>query len=265
MTRYKKKENPTFILMIKIVLLGAGNVGINLYKALCNQQHIELIQWYNRSKTAFNGINSRVETTTQLDEIVEADLYLICVSDTALPSVSDVLLEKKGTIAHTAGSIPMATLNKHQHHGVFYPLQTFSKQKEVDFSKIPLCLEASSEQDLALLETVANALKGPIHFINSAQRKALHIAAVFVNNFTNHLYSIGEELCQEFNVPFEVLQPLIAETADKIKHLPPSQSQTGPAARGDQKILDEHLQHLTQQSHQKLYQIISAAIQKQHE
>ena len=249
--------------MIKIVLLGAGNVGTHLCRALQNKEGLEIIQWYNRS---FNSLVKELvpfAVTQNLNDIVEADLYIISVSDTAIPAISKALKGKNGLIAHTAGSIPMEVLGAHQNHGIFYPLQTFSKQKEVDFNQIPLCLEANQPENLNLLKKVAQSLGGPVHLIDSAQRKALHVAAVFVNNFTNHLYTIGEELCKAHKVPFSVLQPLIAETADKIKHLPPSAAQTGPAARGDQKILKDHLQYLTKESHQKLYQLISASIQQQ--
>ena len=250
--------------MIKIVLLGAGNVGTHLCKALQNKEGLQLIQWYNRSLNKFEKEYTSFPVTQNLNDIVEADLYILSVSDTAIPAMSKALEGKNGLIVHTAGSIEMEALRAHQNHGVFYPLQTFSKQKEVDFNQIPLCLEANQESNLNLLKRVAQAVGGPIHFIDSAQRKALHVAAVFVNNFTNHLYTIGEDLCKEHRVPFSVLQPLIAETADKIKHLSPSAAQTGPAARGDQKILEDHLQHLTKESHQKLYQLISASIQQQH-
>jgi predicted short-subunit dehydrogenase-like oxidoreductase (DUF2520 family) len=203
------------------------------------------------------------EVTYNLNDIIDADLYIISVSDSVIPVISKALEGKKGVIAHTAGSISMEVLEAHENHGIFYPLQTFSKQKEVDFNQIPLCLEANLPENLNLLKRVAQAVGGPVHLINSAQRKALHVAAVFVNNFTNHLYTIGEELCKAHKVPFSVLQPLIAETANKIKLLPPSLAQTGPAARGDQKILEDHLQYLTKESHQKLYQLISASIQQQ--
>ena len=249
--------------MIKVVLLGAGNVGTHLYKALKNKEGLQLIQWYNRSLNSLEKESTAIAVTQDLNDIVEADLYIISVSDSAIPAISKALEGKNGLIAHTAGSIPMEVLGAHKNHGVFYPLQTFSKQKEVDFSQIPLCLEANQSENLNLLKKVAQVIDGPVHLINSAQRKALHVAAVFVNNFTNHLYTIGEELCKAHKVPFSVLQPLIAETADKIKHLPPSLAQTGPAVRGDQKILEDHLQYLTQESHQKLYQLISASIQQQ--
>ena len=249
--------------MIKIVLLGAGNVGTHLCRALQNKEGLEIIQWYNRSLNSLEKELVPFAVTQNLNDIIEADLYIISVSDTAIPAISKALEGKNGLIAHTAGSIPMEVLGEHQNHGIFYPLQTFSKQKEVDFNQIPLCLEANQPENLNLLKKVAQSLGGPVHLIDSAQRKALHVAAVFVNNFTNHLYTIGEELCKAHKVPFSVLQPLIAETADKIKHLPPSAAQTGPAARGDQKILKDHLQYLTKESHQKLYQLISASIQQQ--
>ena len=249
--------------MIKIVLLGAGNVGTHLCRALQNKEGLEIIQWYNRSLNSLEKELVPFAVTQNLNDIIEADLYIISVSDTAIPAISKSLEGKNGLIAHTAGSIPMEVLGAHQNHGIFYPLQTFSKQKEVDFNQIPLCLEANQPENLNLLKKVAQSLGGPVHLIDSAQRKALHVAAVFVNNFTNHLYTIGEELCKAHKVPFSVLQPLIAETADKIKHLPPSAAQTGPAARGDQKILKDHLQYLTKESHQKLYQLISASIQQQ--
>ena len=249
--------------MIKIVLLGAGNVGVNLLKALLKKKGIEVVQWYNRSPIPYDQAYNKVPTTNELNEIVTADLYIISVSDSAISTTAKALENKKGLVVHTAGSVHLSILNQHQQQGVFYPLQTFSKQKEVDFNQIPLCLEANQQENLNLLKKVAQAIGGPVHLIDSAQRKALHVAAVFVNNFTNHLYTIGEELCKAHKVPFSVLQPLIAETADKMKHLPPSLAQTGPAARGDQKILEDHLQYLTKESHQKIYQLISASIQQE--
>ena len=248
--------------MINVVLLGAGNVGTHLFRALMAAENISLLQWYNRSDAALQEGKGKVETTTVIDELVEADLYLLSVSDVHLATLSEALGERHGIVAHTAGSIPMELLAQHKNHGVFYPLQTFSKQKAVDFQQIPLCLEANTKKNLMLLEQVASAFGGPIHFIDSSQRKALHIAAVFVNNFVNHLYTVGAQLCEEHQVPFSVLQPLIAETADKIKTLPPQQAQTGPAVRGDQLVLNEHLNQLTKSTQKELYSLISAAIQQ---
>ena len=141
----------------------------------------------------------------------------------------------------------------------FIRFKTFSKQRQLDFSQIPLCLEVNNEENLVLLNKVASALGGPIHIVDSVQRKALHIAAVFVNNFVNHLYTIGNELCSEHQLPFTVLLPLIEETANKISSLTPREAQTGPAKRGDTKILNEHLKQLNSPKQKRnLYIIISS-------
>ena len=248
--------------MIKVVLLGAGNVGTHLFRALSTSKEISLIQWYNRTANALQEGEGKVETTTDIQKLEEADLYLISVSDRHLSTLSEALGERQGLVAHTAGSIPMSRLAHHNNHGVFYPLQTFSKQKAVDFQHIPLCIEANTEGNLAVLNQVAKALGGPIHFIDSTQRKALHVAAVFVNNFVNHLYTVGAQLCEEHQVPFSILQPLIEETADKIKTLPPQKAQTGPAVRGDQLVLNDHLNQLTKSTQKELYSLISAAIRQ---
>ena len=249
--------------MIKVVLLGAGNVGTHLFRALHKAENISLIQWYNRSAQSLEEGKGKVKTLSQLDELVpEADLYLLSISDDNISELSSKLKSCKGIIAHTAGSVGMEALNPCKDHGVFYPLQTFSKQKKVDFEQVPLCLEANTKENFTLLKQVAIALGGPIHSIDSTQRKALHIAAVFVNNFVNHLYAVGEQLCQEHQVPFSVLQPLIAETADKIKSLSPKAAQTGPALREDQQVLKDHLSLLTKTTQKELYQLISTAIQQ---
>jgi len=249
--------------MIKVVLLGAGNVGTNLCRALQNKEGIQLTQWYNRSLNGIKKESTSLPITQSLNDIVEADLYLLSVSDIAIPAISKALEGKNGLIAHTAGSVPMDVLGAHENHGVFYPLQTFSKQKEVDFHTIPLCLEANNLHSLKQLQQLATHIGGPIHTIDSVQRKALHIAAVFVNNFTNHLYAIGEALCQEHHVPFSILQPLIAETADKIKNLSPLEAQTGPALRKDNITIENHLLLLTQEAHKKIYSLLTASIQQQ--
>lgn len=259
--KVQKKEKSTFNLMIKVVLLGAGNVGTHLFRTLFSAENTNLVQWYNRSHEALDEAKDKSLITTDLDAIKDADVYLISVSDSALPTISEALENKKGLIAHTAGSIPMNSLQRHSNHGVFYPLQTFSKQKSVDFQQIPLCLEANTSKNLNCLETLANAVGGPIYKIDSQQRKALHIAAVFVNNFVNHLYTIGAQLCKEHNVPFSVLKPLIAETAEKIHTLSPEEAQTGPAKRGDQIVIQDHINRLTKTPQRELYKLISTAIQ----
>lgn len=139
-------------------------------------------------------------------------------------------------------------------------LQTFSKEKEVDFSEVPFCIETADEKDRKLLEKAAKSIGKKVYTINSEQRKAIHIAAVFVNNFTNHLYKMGKDLCEEHRIPFEVLHPLIKETASKIEILSPEKAQTGPAIRNDKKTIKKHLD-LLNKAQQKIYKVLTKSIQ----
>jgi predicted short-subunit dehydrogenase-like oxidoreductase (DUF2520 family) len=143
---------------------------------------------------------------------------------------------------------------------VFYPLQTFTKGKRLAYDQIPFCLEAENEDDYILLTALAQSVSPAVYRISEDQRKALHVAAVFVCNFTNHLYQIGNDLCDEHQVPFAILQPLIAETAAKIETLTPQQAQTGPALRGDTATLNRHLAALTDATQKQLYQLLTKSI-----
>ena len=162
---------------------------------------------------------------------------------------------------HTSGATSLDVLDAKNRKGVFYPLQTFSKNKEIDFSIVPLCLEAENTFDFRVLETVAKSISNAVFAINSDQRKALHVAAVFVNNFTNHLYHIGKEICGEHQVPFEILRPLIQETAEKINTLDPVDAQTGPAKRNDTNTIAAHLDYLTNENQKNIYKLITQSIQ----
>ena len=170
---------------------------------------------------------------------------------------------KDQLVVHTSGSVSCQDLAEHNRRGVFYPLQSFSKNRESNFKEIPICIEAEFNKDLLLLEELAAALSDDVYFIDSDQRKKLHLAAVFVNNFVNHLYQIGHDICAREALPFEILKPLIAETARKIEEMTPSDAQTGPAKRNDLKTINEHLELLSD-DHKALYQLISKSIQATH-
>ncbi|TXD49071.1 Rossmann-like and DUF2520 domain-containing protein [Polaribacter sp. IC073] len=227
--------------MISIVIIGDGNVAKHLVNAFLKVDTINVTQ-----------INSR-----KLENIPEADITILAVSDAAIAEVSSKI--KNSFVVHTSGSFSMDDLKNTTNKGVFYMLQTFSKDKEVDFSKVPFCLEAQNEEDYLLLEKLANSIGKKTYAINSEQRKAIHVAAVFVNNFTNHLYKIGNDICIENKVPFEILHPLIDETAQKIKTLSPKKAQTGPAVRNDEKTIENHL-HLLNNEQQKIYTILTKSI-----
>lgn len=227
--------------MISVLLVGKGNVATHLYNAFLNVDAVKVTQ-----------ISSR-----ELHEIPQADVAIIAVSDDAIADVSSKITTS--FVVHTSGSVALNDLKNNTRKGVFYMLQTFSKDKKVDFHEVPFCLEAENETDYKLLETLAKSIGKKIYHINSEQRKTLHVAAVFVNNFTNHMYKIGNDICQENNVPFEILQPLMKETASKIAYLSPEKAQTGPAIRNDQKTIKNHL-NLLDKKQQKIYKILTKSI-----
>lgn len=164
-------------------------------------------------------------------------------------------------MVHTSGSTDINVLDSKNRKGVFYPLQTFTKNKSVDFSQIPICIETEVPSDFEIIEKLAKSVSNSVYLINGNQRKALHVSAVFVCNFANHLFTIGNTICVENNIPFEILQPLIKETAEKIQSLSPSEAQTGPAIRNDQKTIEKHIDFLTNENQKEIYKILTKSIQ----
>ncbi len=257
---------PYFCRMVKVSIIGSGNVAQHLIAAFQKSQNsgadIELVQAFSRKKESLTSLLDTAKITTDLSAMAEADLYLIAVSDDAIANVSTQLPFKNRLVAHTSGSASLDVLHETNRKAVFYPLQTFTKNKPVDFKTIPLCIEAENASDYQLLEKVAKMISDAVYPINSNQRKALHVAAVFVNNFTNHLYKIGNDICREHQVPFDILKPLITETAQKIMTLSPEQAQTGPAIRDDQKTIAAHEAFLTNENQSKIYKILTQSIQE---
>ena len=231
--------------MISVLLVGNGNVANHLLKVFQTVKDLSVLQ-----------INSR-----NLTNIPTAAITIIAVSDDAIAKVSSKITNP--FVVHTSGSVSLSALQNKTRKGVFYMLQTFSKDKLVNFQEVPFCLEATNENDLKTLETLAKLLSEKVYFINSEQRKALHVAAVFANNFANHCYQIAEEICKIHQVPFEILYPLIEETARKIKLLSPKEAQTGPAIRNDQQTIQNHLVLLNLHQ-QEMYTIMTKPIQDGH-
>ncbi|MBW1296653.1 Rossmann-like and DUF2520 domain-containing protein [Aquimarina litoralis] len=247
--------------MITIVLLGAGNVAKHLYEAFLPLNLVKVIQCYNRKGVQIHENQEGVFVTNNLNDLKEADVYILAISDDAVVEVSNKLPFQNRLVVHTSGSVPMKSMNSKNTRGVFYPLQTFSATKKVDFTTIPFCIEAEQEKHSALLETLASQLTKKIYAISSDQRNTLHVAAVFINNFTNHLFSIGSDICKEHNIPFEILHPLILETAKKAIEMNPDNAQTGPAIRNDVQTINRHLKILKDDSQKQLYNLLSQAIQ----
>lgn len=247
--------------MIRITLIGSGNVAQHLIKAFSKSEAVEIVQVFSRKKETLTSLMDYDKIVNDFENLKEADLYIIAVSDNAIAEVSQQLPFNNQLVVHTSGTVSIEALDNKNRKGVFYPLQTFSKNKEIDFSVIPICLEAENTFDFRILETVAKGISNAVFPINSEQRKALHIAAVFVNNFTNHLYQIGQEICDENQVSFEILKPLIQETAEKIKTLDPIDAQTGPAKRYDSSTIEAHLSYLTNENQKNIYKILTQSIQ----
>jgi len=246
--------------MISITIIGSGNVAQHLIKAIAKTTTLEVVQVYARNVESITHIIDYEKITNDISQLKNADLYIISVSDDAISSVSKSLLFSDKLVAHTSGSVAMDELSDTNRKGVFYPLQTLSKKKEVNFKEVPLCLEAENESDLKVLKEVANAISDKIFEVTSEQRKSLHVSAVFVSNFVNHLYKIGSDICTEHNVPFEILKPLILETAKKIQVMEPNEAQTGPAKRNDTSTINKHLAILNDENQKEIYKILTKSI-----
>lgn len=251
--------------MTKVSIIGSGNVAQHLIQAFQNKivldSQIELVQVFARNKKSLTHLLDSNRITSDYTQLQAADVYIIAVFDDAIAEVSSQLPFENQLVVHTSGTVPLNTLKNKNRRGVFYPLQTFSKDKAVNFKTIPICLEAENVKDLETLNQIANAISNAVYEINSEQRKALHVAAVFVNNFVNHLYQIGNEICNTNNVPFEILKPLIQETANKIVSLSPKKAQTGPAKRNDLTTIEAHQQFLTDKNQSTIYTILTQSIQ----
>ena len=247
--------------MISVIVLGTGNVGTHLINAFFKAKNVKLLQVYSRKKTSLKFIEDKVLSTSKLDELKAADVYIIAISDDAISNFSIKLKLKNKLVVHTSGSVSMKALKTNANKGVFYPLQTFSKKNHVDFNNVPICLETENENDLVVLEKVASAISNNVYFIDSDQRKYLHMAAVFTNNFVNHIYKIGFDICKKHNIPVETLYPLILETASKVVQNNPDKIQTGPAHRKDKKTIASHLALLSGDE-KKIYNILTESIEK---
>ena len=252
--------------MMKIVLIGAGNVATHLGTAL-QVAGYEVVQVYSRTQESASSLAGSLSTdyTVLIEEIrKDADLYIVALKDSALQELASELVKgrEQGLFVHTAGSMPMELWKGlAERYGVLYPMQTFSKQREMDFSTVPFFIEASVQADLEMLHELAFRLSPKVYELTSEQRKYLHIAAVFACNFTNHMYALSSKILAEQGIPFEVMLSLTDETARKVHELPPAQAQTGPAIRYDENVINKHLDLLSgEPAVQELYEKISKSI-----
>jgi len=251
--------------MISVVILGAGNVASHLYRGFRAADNVTVSQWYNRSLDAISTYKNEVEITDNLNDLKLADVYILAVSDDAIAELSEKLPFEDRVVVHTSGGISVYDLDKKHRRGVLYPLQSFTKGTALNFEDVPICIETIHKKSYPLLKSLALSLGGPTQRVNSDQRRVLHLAAVFVNNFTNQLYRIGHEITESEGAEFDILKPLIKETARKLEDLSPLRAQTGPAKRNDKKTIKKHLKLLeANNEHKKIYELLTASIQKTH-
>lgn len=252
---------------MKIVIVGAGNVATHLAKALNKIDDVKVTQiWSNHYQNALqlaSDVNAiAIESLADVDH--EADICLIAIKDDAIAATITKLKGFKGLVAHTSGAVPLAVFdNEFSQYGVFYPLQTFSKQKDISFNDIPICLEANTTEGLTLLKNIAAKLSIRVSIIDSEKRKILHLAAVFACNFTNHLYALADEVLKANDLDFDILRPLITETANKVQNELPLAVQTGPAIRNDVDTMLGHEMLLEKQpALLTIYKTLSESIKK---
>nr|WP_314556950.1 DUF2520 domain-containing protein [uncultured Capnocytophaga sp.] len=244
---------------IHINIIGAGNMAYQLTRAFYNHPEVRLQQLYNRSELSpeFNAFE--IEKTHNLSLLRPADVCIITVKDEAITEVSEKIPLENQLVVHTSGNTSIEAIDSKNRRGVFYPLQTMNKQTIVDFEKVPFCLEAENTNDFYLLQRLASLLSTKIYALNSYQRRVLHLAAVFMNNFSNHLVYISQQICKENEVPFEILQPLLAETLAKLQNTSAYDAQTGPARRNDSLTISNHLAMLSD-NYKEIYDIITKSI-----
>ena len=249
---------------MKIVIIGSGNVAYHLAKAF-TQNNIEVSQIFGRNEVELNKISEELNIPYSTKDLDDADLYLISVSDSAVEQVSDLIRTEKALVAHTSGSLPIETLNGDYRKASFYPLQTFSKTKNLNYSKIPFFIEAENQIDEKSLFELASLISDNVETSDYEKRKYIHLTAVFACNFVNHLFARAKEISDSQDLDFNYFIPLIDETVEKIHHLEPKSAQTGPAVRGDKRVLKLHEELITDKEHLKIYQLMNESIKKMYQ
>ena len=265
----------------KIVFLGSGNLATNLSLAL-KAAGEEIIQIFSRTKENAQALADKLHcaSCTSINEIrTDADVYIFSVKDDALPSLIEQLSQHLNSpsgvgggdhnpiLLHTAGSVPMSVFPETMHYelctmnyGVLYPMQTFSKDRSVNFREIPCFIEASDNNTLEEIKTLASKISDHVMEMSSEKRRKLHLAAVFACNMTNHCYRLAEKVLEEEGIDFSLYLPLIQETANKVKELSPRKAQTGPMVRYDKTIMDAQIALINDERTRQIYRLMADSI-----
>ena len=248
--------------MKKITFIGAGNVASVLSSKLRNKG-FEIVEILSKTEKSARDLALKLDCnfTTNLNDLQHTDLFVIAVKDDFIKETVHLITDKETPIVHTSGCVGIDIFSNKNNSGVFYPLQTFNKEIEMDFENLPICIESNNPSLASDLIDLANSITTSVHKLNSEQRKKIHIAAVFACNFSNHMLSISEDIMKKNNMDFSLLKPLIEMTFQKIKNNSPKDMQTGPAFREDEKVMEEHLKQLeNRKAFKELYSKISESI-----
>ncbi|MCQ9634380.1 DUF2520 domain-containing protein [Chryseobacterium sp. WG23] len=248
---------------MQIVIIGSGNVAYHMAKAF-SLKGIPLVQIFGRNENELKKIAEELNLPYSTEHLKDADLYLICVSDHSVEDVSKIITKKNSLVAHTSGSLPKEILSGEYRKASFYPLQTFSKSKNLEYQKIPFFIETENKEDQKLLSDLASVVSKNVMESTHEKRKYIHLTAVFACNFVNHLFSRAKEISDSQEIPFDYFLPLIDETVQKIYEIEPKMAQTGPAVRNDVRILQLHEQLLKDES-LEIYKTMNHSIQKMYE
>lgn len=255
-----------FVGMMKVTLIGAGNLATQLGKSL-KKAGVIISQVYSRTEDSARTLGELLEAEWLTDIKAlrdEADIYIFSVKDSVLCELISEVCKSRGDklFLHTAGSMSMSCFEgKALRYGVFYPMQTFSKTKDVDFERIPVFIEGNSIETVDVIRSLANKLTQRVIRLSSADRKYLHLAAVWACNFTNYCYTVASDILGEHGIPFDVMLPLINETTEKIQKISPKEAQTGPAVRGDRNVMSKQLELMNgKEDLQELYKMLSKGI-----
>lgn len=251
---------------MRITIIGSGNVATHLAAAFKNAGH-RIVQVYSRDaqNAALLAYHVKAEPINDLAQIdTETDLFVIAIKDDAIGPVAGQLAVYGKLMVHTSGATHLFAVQAYSEQaGVLYPLQTFSKTCEIDFRNVPLCIEGANEDIAKQLTELAQTISNNVYRVDSAQRKILHLAAVFACNFPNYLYHIAQQLLAQHQLDFNLIRPLILETAEKVQTSFPAAVQTGPAVRNDESTMDNHLALLEKYPDlQALYTLLSQGIIK---
>jgi len=249
---------------MKIVIIGSGNVAYHLCKAF-TQNHISITQIFGRNEKDLKQISAEDDIPFSTNSLAEADLYLVCVSDDSVSEISKLIKNGNSLVAHTSGSLEKEVLAGNYRKASFYPLQTFTRAKMLNYSEIPFFIEAENREDENLLFKLAEKISKKVMLSTYEKRKYIHLTAVFSCNFVNHLFARAKEISDREDIPFDYFLPLIKETTEKIEHIEPKFAQTGPAVRNDQRVLQLHEALLPSEEHRKIYQTLNESIKKMYE